>query len=101
MILIVACITFIIAITFFLGIAPTFIKSLSTMSEEEKNTLYLERLYCNVGVMILILSLILFIVGCNPSLPKQALRVATFAWIILCIIDIMVIEKSKYFIRKE
>ncbi len=87
-----------------LGLVHTHLKGWKETPEEEKANIRIGALCRNVGFMIALAGIVIFVAGVNQFFRENLFVWLMIAWIILCIIDIWLMGRkggSRYLIHKD
>lgn len=98
--MVVACLVlsgifFLVALAFFMQIAPNWIQQYRTMPEQEKRKIRIGPLSRNVGFIFLLASIIFAAAGISPYFKEVFFRWVMIGWMILTGFDVYFIGKSK------
>lgn len=86
-------------ILFAMGKLHEFITPWKSLSEQEKNEIAIQPLCVNIGEIIALSGIILFINGIIPEFKSHWLVISMIAWFVIAGFDLWYIEKSKKFKR--
>ena len=100
----VTCILFgllflVFGILFAMGKLHEIITPWNSLSEEDRNAIAIQPLCVNIGEVIALSGIILFINGIFPGFKSHWLVISMIAWFIIAGFDLWYIEKSRKFKR--
>ncbi len=83
-----------IGIAFFIGKAHTHMKAWQKMPQEEKDTVRIEPLCRNIGIVIALAGLVFLVSGLSTTFKDNCFTFGMIGWMVLCGLDLVYIEKS-------
>lgn len=96
-----AVISLVMALAFFTGKAPDWIKGYREMDEEEKNNILIVPLCRNLGVVFFLAFVIFFLAFMIPAFLDKAFVPSVVIWMIGAGADLYYIEKSKRYNKER
>lgn len=85
----------IVGVSFFTGIAASYIKGYANLPEEEKKKIDIKGLCRNISVLFFIAAGIFLLAGYSDVFRERYFRWFMVVWFIACGIDLWFIHKSK------
>lgn len=87
-------------IIFFNRKAENYINGYKSLSSVEKNKIDIKNLCRNIGILFFLSAIIWGFSGYSELFKKTYLTWSILAWIVICIFNIIIINKFKLYIKK-
>lgn len=98
--IVVACILMIMSILMFTKVGNYLVAGYNTSTSEEKDMVNIKNVKINLGILLNIGSIMIFIFGLLPKYDEKVFTLAIIIYAFIAIIDVLVINCSKKYKNK-
>ena len=98
---VISAVMLVIGAAFFTGKAASYIKGYRDMPEDEKAKINIKPLCRNMSVLFFAAAVIFGITGYFETFRELYFKWAMLGWLVLCVLDLVFINKSKRYVKKS